>query len=195
MGSHQWDSARLTLGLGSIWQEKGKHFIARAGLIFIQPIIETLCSSSAMFGEVKPQRRNNPTENTGEREKVSECLCTWVTECPNRHGWMDGWVWAVSFYHLWSCDRSHSINPREQYCQEKHNDLIKNSILQFELSILNPIMNCSVKAGFWRGGKSTALKVIISAYHLESISFGFTFTEVLEDRMVSYWPWYECGRS
>ena len=103
---------------------------------------------------------------------------------------MDGWVWAVSFYHLWSCDRSHSINPREQYCQEKHNDLIKNSILQ-----LNPLTNCSLKAGFWRGVKSTVSKVSISAYHLENISFGFTFTEVLEDRMASYWPWYEPGRS
>lgn len=87
--------------------------------------------------------------------------------------------------------RSHSISKKEQYCQEKHNDLIKNSILQ-----LNPLMNCSLKAGFEEESSQQCQRLVLVPIILpQNISFGFTFTEVLEDRMASYWPWYEPGRS
>lgn len=78
---------------------------------------------------------------TRERGRGSVCVC--VQE--EQHVQIDTDIWMDGFelYHFRRCDRSHSINPREQYCQEKHSDIIKNSILQ-----LNSIMNCNLKAGF-----------------------------------------------
>lgn len=111
---------------------------------------------------------------------------------------VSSWVWLPcghEFCHsLWRCDKSYSINPREQHSQVKHND-IKNSILQ-----LKSIMNCSLKTGFWRESKPAASKVIISACHLRNIfllgSHLLESWKLSKEEMVNYWALCEYrGRS